>query len=173
MSVEAMAACWGDFPVDVDGVSPTCVRVVALAIADVVNDLHGNELWASFDTIAAKVGVHRDRVRLVVRHLCAHGVLVKLEDRPGRTTRYRWAWFPVDNSRTPRDPREVTPRDPRGGSRDGTRGPRVTTRDEPNTTEHRNRRAREHGALCPGGCDGTGWVEVADRTSAPCPAVAG
>lgn len=95
MSSDATAACWGRaFPVDSDGpTAPHTVRLVALAIAEIVNDAHGWTFYGSAVNLATKAGVHRDTVRLVIKHLCAVGVMEVVEERPGRTTMYRWLWF--------------------------------------------------------------------------------
>lgn len=92
MSTEAMTDCWGPgFPTESTfDVSPSTVRLVALAVADVVNDLHGNEFYGSISKLAAKVGLSRDTVGLVMKHLVATKVVTIIEQRPGTTTRYRW-----------------------------------------------------------------------------------
>ena len=96
MSVQAMAECWGgDFPVQSDtGVSGTCIRLVALAVADVVNDTYDNEYYGSVTRLAEKVGTTRETVAKVLQHLVSVGVLVVIEERPGRTNRYRWMGVP-------------------------------------------------------------------------------
>jgi len=92
MSIQAMSECWGpDFPVTTDlPLAESTIRLVALAVADVVNDLYGNEFFSSVTKLATKVGLSRETVGLVLRHLCDTGVLVLVETRPGGTTRYRW-----------------------------------------------------------------------------------
>lgn len=112
-----MSACWGDgFPDQCEGLSPTAVRVVALAIADVVNDTYDWTFFGSLPRLGRKVGVHRNTVRLVVAHLVATGVVELIEAAPGEVRKYRWllgrprvnhAW---SDDRTPRESR-VPPRD--------------------------------------------------------------
>lgn len=87
-----MSQCWGDrFPTDTElPLAPSTIRLVALAVADVVNDLHDNEFYSSVTKLAKKVDLSRETVGLVLRHLCDTGVLVLVETRPGGTTRYRW-----------------------------------------------------------------------------------
>ncbi len=91
MSIEAMTACWGPlFPVEADKISPQTVRLVALAIADVVNDMHDNRFYARRKTLAEKVGCHPDTVGDVMQHLVAGKVLERLKSDPGRPVEYRW-----------------------------------------------------------------------------------
>lgn len=63
--------------------------LVHLAIADSVNDQYDNEFWASLQTLADKTRLNRDTVRTAMRKLQDVGLLVALEQVPGRTTRYR------------------------------------------------------------------------------------
>lgn len=100
MSLQAMSECWGpNFPVDTDlPLAESTIRLVALAVADVVNDLHGNEFFSSVTKLATKVGLSRETVGLVLRHLCDTGVLTLIETRPGGTTRYRWVGVTDDPS---------------------------------------------------------------------------
>jgi hypothetical protein len=72
------------------GLRPATIRLVALAVADVVNDAHDNEFYGSVTKLAAKVGLSRQCVGQVLKHLCDAGVLSQLEERPGGTTKYRW-----------------------------------------------------------------------------------
>lgn len=123
MSFQALSSVWGDaFPDTCKGVGRPAVRLVALAIADIVNDLNENEFWATLPKIAAKTGLSRDTVRLTIRHLQDVGVIVLLEERPGRSTRYRWQYDPT----TPRDVQQgrssSTPRDTRGEAAGGSAG---------------------------------------------------
>lgn len=91
MSIDAMSACWGDgFPVHAEGLSPCAVRVVALAIADVVNDMHGYTFYASRKKVALKVGMDPDTIGDVLSHLVHCGVLTILKKSTGRPTVYRW-----------------------------------------------------------------------------------
>jgi hypothetical protein len=95
MSIVAMSHCWGEnFPVKAKGVSSAAVRLVALSIADVVNDANDNEFYGSMTRLAAKVTLSRETVGLVLKHLVEAGVLDQLEERPGGTTRYRWNGVP-------------------------------------------------------------------------------
>lgn len=92
MSVQAMSECWGpNLPMANEmGLRPATIRLVALAVADVVNDAHDNEFYGSVTKLAAKVGLSRQCVGQVLKHLCDAGVLSQLEERPGGTTKYRW-----------------------------------------------------------------------------------
>jgi hypothetical protein len=91
VSLAALSECWGsEFPTDAPGVSAQTVRLVALAVADVVNDMHGNEFWASSKTVAAKLDCHKDTVQDALKHLAAVGVLEVIEQKRGKPTRFRW-----------------------------------------------------------------------------------
>jgi len=91
MSIRAMAECWGStFPAKADGISPQTVRLVALAVADVVNDLHDNEFWGARRLLAEKVGCDPDTVGDVLKHLCHTGVAEVMSAEPGFPVRYRW-----------------------------------------------------------------------------------
>ena len=63
------------------------VTFVALAMADVVNDMNENEFFGSLTKVATKCGVHRDTVRRVINHLVDVAVLEVVQERAGRTTR--------------------------------------------------------------------------------------
>jgi hypothetical protein len=92
-----MAECWGkDFPVESNnGVSGIAIRLVSLAVADVVNDTYDNEYYGSVTRLAEKVGTTRETVVKSLQHLVSAGVLAVIEERPGRTTRYRWMGVPT------------------------------------------------------------------------------
>lgn len=66
--------------------------LVHLAIADSVNDQHGNELWMSLTNLARKARVSRSTAVEAVAGLVAAGYLEVLEDhrtdRAGKPTRY-------------------------------------------------------------------------------------
>jgi len=91
VSVQAIGQCWGPtFPVSAPGISPQTVRLVAIAVADVVNDVHHNEFWGARRLLAEKVGIDPDTVSDVMQHLCAVGVIEVVERNPGKSVRYRW-----------------------------------------------------------------------------------
>lgn len=99
---------------------------VHLAIADVVNDMHGNEFWAANATLCAKARVGRQRCNEVLGQMVADGLLEVIE-RPRRgehaPVRYRFLMpegAPVvfdgtgrvavdDTSSTPKVSPETTP----------------------------------------------------------------
>ena len=86
-----MSVCWGPkFPVETEGISPQTIRVVALAIADIVNDAHRNEFYASTTNLGIKIGCTRKTVRLVIQHLVERGVMAEVRRESGRPTTYRW-----------------------------------------------------------------------------------
>lgn len=118
-----MKACWEpDFPTSCEGVSKSNVRLVALAIADVVNDAHHNEFYGSLTRVAERSDVDRKVVGLVVAHLVSAGVLGLIEHRQGRTSRYRWLGIdprrqtsgtPDTRGDSPREPWATDPANPR------------------------------------------------------------
>lgn len=113
MSIKAMAQCWGaDFPVKSElPISPTVVRLVALAIADVVNDLQGNEFYGSVTNLANKVGASRETVGLVIKHLVVVGVLERLDEHRGRKGTFRYLWRPLSDIPSKVDPYPPTESD--------------------------------------------------------------
>jgi hypothetical protein len=93
MAIEAMSSCWGpDFPVDAQGLSAQTVRVVALAVADVVNDTHGWRFYGRRKSVAAKVCCDPDTVGDVFAHLVEEGVMSVVEAPPGKPVEYEWLW---------------------------------------------------------------------------------
>lgn len=91
MSVEAITSCWGaDFPIQAEGIGTAMVRLVALAVADVVNDTHDNLFYAKRRSMATKVGCDPDTVGDVLKHLVASGVMEVVRADPGRPVEYRW-----------------------------------------------------------------------------------
>ena len=91
MSIEAMSACWGPgFPTKAPGISAATVRIVALAVADVVNDAYGYRFYASRSRVAVKVGCDPDTVGDVFRHLVENRVLRVVTALPGKAVEYEW-----------------------------------------------------------------------------------
>lgn len=86
MSAEATGDAWRRSPFTHDRL------LVHLAIADVVNDVHGNELWMLRETLAEKSRVSRGTVDSALRELVDQGWLEVLEKGGGRAkpTRYRY-----------------------------------------------------------------------------------
>lgn len=74
------------------GVSVAAVRLVGLAVADVVNDMHGNEFWGTVGKLAAKTGLSRETTGLAMKHLAAANVIQLVGDRNGGANHYRWIW---------------------------------------------------------------------------------
>jgi hypothetical protein len=66
--------------------------LVHLAIADVVNDAHGDELWMSVPNLARKARVGRSTAFDALAHMVEHGYLAKLESgqSDGKPSRYRF-----------------------------------------------------------------------------------
>ena len=125
MSIQAMSSCWGpEFPADAEGISPAMTRVVALAIADVVNDLHGNEFYGSRKLLSRKVGCDPDTVSDVIRHLVERGVMVEIKRDPGRPVVYRWALGAPEKLSTGKG---GSGESPQGGCGDSPPGVRSTT----------------------------------------------
>lgn len=112
MSAAALATCWGDLPMPSSGVSAASYRLVAVAIADIVNDAHDNQFFGSIKNLADKVRLNRDTVRRCVGAMVESGVLEVVRTRDGDTSIYRWVWFPP-RGETATHP-AATPRPPRG-----------------------------------------------------------
>jgi len=72
--------------------------LVLLAIADIANDVHNNEIFMGSERLAAKCRMHPGNVRKRLKELVADGWLIELElgGGMGKTTRYRFV--PVDKT---------------------------------------------------------------------------
>ncbi len=70
--------------------------IVHLAVADVVNDAHGNEFWMSVPALAKKARVGRSTAFDALKHMIEDGFLARLESGQdeGKPSRY---CFLVDN----------------------------------------------------------------------------
>lgn len=84
MSAEAVGWVWRWAPYRE---SPTAM-VVHLAIADVVNDTHGNQFWMSNATLAEKVGMTRESVNRILRRMVDDGHLRVVYAEHGKTVIY-------------------------------------------------------------------------------------
>ena len=73
--------------------------LVHLAIADVVNDVNGNEFWMSTANLAEKAKVSRSTVTATLRDLVAEGLLEVLEagGQQRRPTRYRFLFASAES----------------------------------------------------------------------------
>lgn len=99
MSLDAIRQCWReDFPLegcrvgqDEREVRDQIVLLVALAVADTVNDGHDYEFFASIAWLAAKARVSEKRVTAVLAHLVRRGVLTVVQRKHRQPVRYRWA----------------------------------------------------------------------------------
>lgn len=107
MSAEARDALWGQWP---ETWTPA-VKLTALGLADVVNDMHGNRFYASVGALARKAGLADSTVRDALAELEADSWLSVVERRPGQATIYRWT--PRGIWTTPPNGGGVTP--PSGG----------------------------------------------------------
>ena len=69
-----------------------------LAVADIANDVHNNEIFMGSERLAAKCRMHPGNVRKRLKELVADGWLIELElgGGMGKTTRYRFV--PVDKT---------------------------------------------------------------------------
>ena len=85
MSVKAISWVWDNSPYEVGAL------LVHLALADVANDDHNNELWMNQDKIAGKARLSVRQVRRILETMVSEGFLELLEQGGGRgrTTRYR------------------------------------------------------------------------------------
>jgi len=162
MAVEAVKACLEPgFPDRVEGVSRSTVRIVAVYVADVVNGRRGWQFYAALTTVAFDLGLSVRVVRRVMAHLVEASVLELVEERSGRTTLYRWIWALPRSGQT-------------GGAVEADRGAPVwADLRTQEGTQLRSIKPREmlttvHDDDCPGGCEGTGWIEVGDRTVDRC-----
>lgn len=139
MSAEALSSCWGpEFPPPPSGVGAAPYRLVALAVADIVNDMHHNRFYGSLGRLADKTGVARDTVRRVMAALVESGVIEVERECEGAPTVYRWLWFrPRGETATPprggtATPLAAAPRPPRGGTATNS----IELNDELNTSAH-------------------------------------
>lgn len=76
----------------VRGLGPATVRLVSLAIADVVNDAHYNQFFGSRRYLAKKVDLDPSTVGDVINHLVGAGVLVVVKKKRGEIPIYQWIW---------------------------------------------------------------------------------
>jgi hypothetical protein len=85
MSIKAMTWVWDNSPYT--GGS----RLVHLALADVANDAHDNELWMQQSSIAEKSRISVVQVQRILKQMVADGYLQVVEQGGGRgkSTRYR------------------------------------------------------------------------------------
>ena len=85
MSIKAMTWVWDCSPYSLGA------RLVHLALADVANDAHNNELWMVQENIASKAGLSVRQVRRVLTQMVDDGYLNVIEQGGGRgrTTRYQ------------------------------------------------------------------------------------
>jgi len=69
--------------------------LVALALADVANDMHDNHLFMKVDSLATKTRLNRSTVIDALQELEADGWLVRVADGIGRgkATVYQWQFF--------------------------------------------------------------------------------
>lgn len=100
MSVEASAYVWKRSPFQGNAL------VTHLAIADVVNDAHGNEFWMTLEALAEKARCSRTTVSETLRTLYQIGGLEVVErgGGRGRATRYRFLMPPDGLKETSRIP---------------------------------------------------------------------
>lgn len=62
-----------------------------LAVADIVNDAYGNELWASATHLAEKARISERSARTGLAQMVLDGLLIVLLEKPGHPKRYRFA----------------------------------------------------------------------------------
>ncbi len=86
MSAKATAYVWDFSPFN------GSTLLVHLALADVANDAHENELWMSLGSISKKARVSRSTASVAMRELCDRGYLALLESgaKHRKPSRY---WF--------------------------------------------------------------------------------
>ena len=71
--------------------------LVALAVADVVNDTHNNEFFMSIDTLAQKTRLSRRTVLTALAELETDGWLLKLQEGVGRGNHVIYQWVFIDD----------------------------------------------------------------------------
>lgn len=81
-----------------------------LAVADTVNDAHNNDLWASAPFLAGKARVSERSARAGLAQMVHDGLLVRVAERPGTTTIYRFLM--PDNPCTDCTPARTAPLQP-------------------------------------------------------------
>lgn len=91
MSIEAMTDCWKLSPFRHS--RSHAKFVVHLAIADVVNDVHGNQFWMERDELAVKAFSSLRTVAEVLHELSTTGWMAVLEAGGGRGHTTRWQYF--------------------------------------------------------------------------------
>ena len=91
MSAEATGWVWRNSPYSGGSLN------LHLALADVANDTHGNELWMSVATMAAKARLSERQIQRVLRDMVDKGYLKVLSTEHGKTVHYRFL-MPVDKS---------------------------------------------------------------------------
>lgn len=84
MSAEATGWVWKHSPYRSDPRK----MLIHLAVADVVNDTHGNQFWMSNEALAAKVGSSRTYVNTVLAEMVEAGLLRVVYAEHGRTVIY-------------------------------------------------------------------------------------
>lgn len=147
MSAEAVGWTWRHSPYK------GAVLLAHLAIADTVNDQHYNELWMSQRALAAKARIDRKSANQALQTLCRDGMLSLLEERPGKTSRYRFEFPQVDvvyESRVRRQTPPLGSGSPPGEASDPTE-PKRTQKTKPSAAPKNRRRFLV----------GTGWIEEA------------
>lgn len=115
MSAEATGWTWKHSPYEGERL------LVHLAIADVVNDAHGNEFWMTTTALAKKARVSRSTATTVLSDMC-HRELLEVVMRGvgrGNSTTYRMLMPPgtkvtVGRALSPTDPTTVSARPARG-----------------------------------------------------------
>jgi hypothetical protein len=108
LSAEATGWVWRHSPFHASSL------LVHLAIADVVNDANGNELWMTVEALAAKARVGRSSTVTALTSLVDGGFLEVTErgGGRGRATRYTFIMRPPENAKkqTVRDPAGSPPK---------------------------------------------------------------
>ncbi len=145
MSAEAEGWVWRHSPYR------GAVFAVHLAIADIVNDQHYNELWASQGTLASKARTDVKTARHALQTLCADGMLTLLEAPLGKPCRYRFEYPQADvvfESRVRRDSPGV------GSDALPTSGVTPHKLNKNSSEQNRAAQKKEKGHFSPG----TGWI---------------
>lgn len=103
MSAEAVGWVFSDSPYD------GTMFALHLALADIVNDTYGNEVWASTTTLATKARVSTRSVRRGLQQMVKDGTLVLVAAEEGKPRRYRFVMAVQEALDLPDPGHSVTP----------------------------------------------------------------
>lgn len=125
---------------------------IHLALGDIANDTHNDELWVSTAKLAEKARANEKTVRRTLQLMVEDGLLVLLEKRPGRSDLYR---FIPPGQETRADNRPGPPgQETRGGR---TRGPRTPDNRPDERKKHKRTTTKRAAPLHSSGSGALPW----------------